>query len=121
MCFNKRLREAMELKGIRQTDLVRKTGISKSGISQYVSGEYEAKQDKIFILAKALDVDPSWLMGKDVPMDGPEYKKSQSKAKITPIVGTIAAGTPILAEQNIEDYFTLDDRVHADFALRVKG
>ncbi len=121
MCFNKRLREAMELKGIRQTDLVKKTGISKSGISQYVSGEYEAKQDKIFILAKALDVDPSWLMGKDVPMDGPEYKKSQSKAKITPIVGTIAAGTPILAEQNIEDYFTLDDRVHADFALRVKG
>lgn len=38
-----------------------------------------------------------------------------------PIVGTIAAGTPILAEENIEDYFVIDNRVNADFGLKVKG
>lgn len=38
-----------------------------------------------------------------------------------PIIGTIAAGTPILAEENIEDYFVIDNRVNADFGLRVKG
>jgi repressor LexA len=38
-----------------------------------------------------------------------------------PLVGTIAAETPILAEENIIDYFTIDSRVKADFALRVKG
>lgn len=38
-----------------------------------------------------------------------------------PIVGTIAAGTPILAEENIEDYFVIDNRVKADFGLKVKG
>lgn len=38
-----------------------------------------------------------------------------------PIVGTIAAGTPILAEENIEDYFVIDNRVNAEFGLKVKG
>lgn len=121
MYFNKRLKHAMNLRNIKQVDLVRKTGISKSSISQYVSGEYIPKQDKIFSLAKALDVDPSWLMGKDVPMEGAEYKKGKAKPKITPVVGTIAAGTPILAQQNIEEYFTIDANIKTDFALKVKG
>lgn len=38
-----------------------------------------------------------------------------------PILGTIAAGTPILAEENVEDYFVIDNRVNADFGLKVKG
>lgn len=38
-----------------------------------------------------------------------------------PLIGQIACGLPILAEENIEDYFTIDDRIHADFCLRAKG
>lgn len=38
-----------------------------------------------------------------------------------PLIGQIAAGTPILAEENIEDYFTIDDRINADFCLRIQG
>ena len=41
--------------------------------------------------------------------------------KQIPIIGTIAAGTPLLAEENIEDYFCIDNSVECDFALRVKG
>lgn len=121
MTFNERLRYAMDLRGFKQIDLVNMTGIGKSSISQYLSGNYEAKQDKIFLLAKALDVDPAWLMGKNVPMDGANYKKSKVKTNLIPLVGTIAAGTPILAEQNIEDYFSLDASIDADFALEIRG
>ena len=121
MNFEQRLKEAMQVRNISQTELVEKTGISKSGISQYLSGEYKAKQDRTYLLAKALDVDPSWLMGKDVPMDGAEYKRQKTSVKSIPLLGTIAAGIPILAEENIEDYFNLDSRIKADFALRVKG
>ena len=39
---------------------------------------------------------------------------------MVPIVGTIAASTPILAEENIEGYAPLQDK-HADFALTIKG
>ena len=41
--------------------------------------------------------------------------------KQIPIIGTIAAGTPLLAEENIEDYFCIDNSVECDFGLRVKG
>lgn len=43
------------------------------------------------------------------------------KTKLVPLVGTIACGTPILAEENIEDYLKADENLPADFALRCKG
>lgn len=64
-----RMREAMERKGIKQSELVSITGIGKSSISTYLSGEYEPKQRNIYKIAKALDVNEAWLMGEDVPMD----------------------------------------------------
>ena len=54
---------------MKQTDLAKATGLSKGGISNYVIGRYEPKSDIINILAKALNVDPVWLMGFDVPME----------------------------------------------------
>lgn len=65
-----RIKEAMELRGMRQVDLVEKTGISKSLLSQYLSGRVtNARTDKVYMMAKALRVDAIWLMGFDVPME----------------------------------------------------
>ena len=38
-----------------------------------------------------------------------------------PLVGEIAAGSPLLAEQNIEEYVAMPSRAKGDFLLRVKG
>ncbi len=38
-----------------------------------------------------------------------------------PLIGKIAAGTPIFADQNVEDYFTIDSRIDADFCLRIQS
>lgn len=65
----KRLQKAMSLRNMRQVDLVEKTNIKKSSINQYVSGLVEPKSDRIYLLAKALDVNPVWLSGFDVPME----------------------------------------------------
>lgn len=67
--FAQRLREAMHLRRLNQTDLHDLTGIGKSSISTYLKGEYKAKQDKVDLLATVLDVNPAWLMGYDVPME----------------------------------------------------
>ena len=67
--FAKRLKEAMERVGMNQVELSRKSGITKSGITQYVSGKYEAKQEALYLIAKALDVNEAWLMGHDVPKE----------------------------------------------------
>lgn len=67
--FRKRLIEAMQIRNMTQADLVKATGLSKPRISQYVNGTYEAKQQALYALAEALNVNISWLMGNDVPME----------------------------------------------------
>lgn len=67
--ISERIKEGLEIRGMKQTDLVAKTGIGKSSISTYISGSYEPKQTNIHKIAKALDVNESWLMGYDVKMD----------------------------------------------------
>ena len=71
-----RLREAMDLRQIKQADLSRITGIGKSSISTYLSGEYEPKQINTYKLAQALNVNPSWLLGNDIPMDLPSAEST---------------------------------------------
>ncbi len=67
--FSKRLKEAMKIRNMNQSELSQKSGISKSSLSEYLKGKYEAKQTGLFNLAKALNVNEVWLMGEDVPMD----------------------------------------------------
>ena len=67
--FCKRLKKAMEIRGISQSELCEKTGITKSAMSQYISGAFKPKQARTYLLAKALDVNESWLLGYDVPME----------------------------------------------------
>lgn len=64
-----RLNEAMKLVNKSQADLVRETGLSKSTLSRYLSGEFEPKQNAISKLAHSLNVNEMWLWGYDVPME----------------------------------------------------
>jgi transcriptional regulator with XRE-family HTH domain len=60
--FNSRLKKAIEDRGITASELSRISGVGKSDISYYMKGKYLPKQDKVYMLARALDVDPGWLM-----------------------------------------------------------
>ena len=77
-----RISKALSIRGMKQSELCEKTGIPKSAISQYISGSFEPKQDRLFIIAQALDVDPVWLMGFDVPMEK-EKKNSPDEWQLT--------------------------------------
>ena len=78
-----RIKEALTIKGLKQSDLCRLTGIPKSAISQYISGAFEPKQDRIYLLSKALNVSEAWLMGLDVPMERQIIKESPSEDSIS--------------------------------------
>ena len=52
--------------------------LSKSHLSQYVSGRAEPMQDKLFILAKAFNIDEAWLMGYDVPRTADTQKNTRT-------------------------------------------
>lgn len=76
-----RLKKALSVRNVKQAELCAKANISKSTLSEYLSGKYEPKQDKVFIISQALNVDPVWLMGYDVPME----KKAQPENKKVPL------------------------------------
>lgn len=67
--LSNRLKIAMKEKNIKQSDLVKKTGINKGALSSYINGRYEPKQNNINLLANALGVSIAWLRGYDVPMN----------------------------------------------------
>ena len=67
--IGQRIRLALEINHMRQSDLSKKTGISPSAINQYISGNFEPKQNNIYLLAKALNVNEAWLMGYDVSIE----------------------------------------------------
>lgn len=82
-----RITKAMEAKGVKQAELCRRTGIPKSAMSQYVTGVYEPKQERIYKIAEALNVSEEWLMGLDVPMDKKAEKKADDGANFRLNVG----------------------------------
>lgn len=75
-----RLQEAMELRNMKQIDLINATGIKKSALSQYVSGKILPRQNNIYKLALALNVNEAWLMGYDV-----DIKRNSEDEKIKKI------------------------------------
>lgn len=126
--FAQRLRDGLDIRQMNQTELAKRSQISKSSISRYIKGDWEGKQGAVYALAKALGVTEAWLMGYDVPMEAEEapspipagFEPLPEMATI-PLVGSIACGTPILAEQNIEARIGVPALWRADFALTCHG
>ena len=67
-----RLKLIMEQKAITQAELAKRTGIRQSSISDWLAGKYQPKQDKIAVIADALNISPGWLLGYD-PDDDQYY------------------------------------------------
>ena len=65
--FRIRLEKALTEKNMKPIELAEKTGISQSTISQYRSGYSKPKDKRLVKIAEALQVNPAWLMGLDVP------------------------------------------------------
>lgn len=65
----KRIEIALSIRNMKQCDLSKLANVPKSSLSLYLSGAYEPKQDRIYSMARVLDVSEAWLMGYDVPME----------------------------------------------------
>ncbi len=70
--FSRRLRLSMSKRNIKAVELSNMTGIDKGAISNYVKGKYMPKNDKIYLLAHALEVNPTWLSSIELRLDPTE-------------------------------------------------
>ena len=123
MNIGQRIKQRRVELGLSVDDIAEKIGKNRATVYRYESSEIEDLPTSILEpLAKALSTTPAYLMGWEtdnifsipniIPL--PETKE-------IPLLGTIACGEPILAEENIEDYVKLNKDIDAEFALRCKG
>ena len=116
------LQRRLEL-GLSQEELAQRMGYrSKSSITKLEKGVNDIPQSKVEEFAAALETTPAWLMGLEnaVSAPPPGFEPLPEMVRV-PLVGSIACGTPITAEQNIECYIGVPAAWHADFALTCHG
>lgn len=90
--FQYRLQKSLSAARMTAKELSEKTGISEANISNYINGKYIAKQDKCFLIAKALDVDPGWLMTGNEPNKRNTSELDETTRPRTPEARILATG-----------------------------
>lgn len=107
--------------------VAQQVGVGRSTVRKWETGLIaNMRRDKIEKLAEALHTTPGYLMGWESDDDSatpslPSNVLPMPEMKKVPLVGTIACGEPILAEENIEEYVSVPKHIPADFALTCKG
>ena len=99
-----RLRLRRKELGLSQEELAQRMGYrSKSSITKLEKGVNDLPQAKLEELAAALETTPAYLLGLDAPCPPPGFEPLPAMVRV-PLIGSIACGTPITAEQNVERY-----------------
>ena len=124
----KRIQLALSNANIKPQELADRSGIGKASISQYVNGSHAPGNVSAERIGKILDVNPLWLMGFDVNMKESIAKDTHNLSNIYPIelkrfpmLGEIACGKPIYANEDRESYIMAGTNIEADFCLKAKG
>lgn len=129
MAFNgERLKSIREEKNISVADLARRLGIGEQAVYKYESGIVtNVPLSRVELMGKVLGIEPGYLMEwtdktiDDIIRTHPDLHPIR-RIKPVPILGAIACGTPIWAEENFEGYVGLDpEHMDGDFALYCKG
>lgn len=116
-------------RGITQEQLASMLKVSRSTIGMYETGSREPDFETCEAIADIFNVDMDYLLGRTsverkepiTPSIIPPGFEPLPKMVKKPLVGSIACGEPITAEENIEDYVDVPENVHCDFCLRCKG
>lgn len=129
--FSERLKSLRSEKGWSQQRLADELNLSKSSVNMYERGEREPGFETMEAIADTFNVDMDYLYGRtDVKIAEPIQFNAGTvppgfeplpRMVKRPLIGDIACGEPITAEQNIADYVDVPETVHCDFCLRCHG
>ena len=121
MSIGKNIKALRERSGLSQADFAKMLGVTDKAVSTW---ENETRIPRMGVIQKIADC--YGLQKTDIIEDSPLSTLPPNviplpKMKKVPLVGQIACGTPILAEENITDYIDLPGHIRADYALLCKG
>lgn len=130
-----RLKRIMDDRNLKQVDILElarpycerlDVKLTKSDLSQYISGKVEPGSKKISILGMALNINEAWLMGYDVSMERKDVGQIVSniypiELKKFPLLGEVSCGIPKFANEDRDSYIMAGTEIKADFCLIAKG
>ena len=127
--FNERLRQLRTAKNLSQFEFAKQIGISKSSVNMYERGEREPNFKMLEVIADYFNVDMDYLLGKtNIPLKNsvesqilPSNIIPMPEMRKIPLLGTIACGAPVFAEEHMDGEVDIPSYIHADFALRCEG
>ena len=121
--IGKRIRSLRENLDMTQEELAHKIGSTKQAVFKYEAGIVtNIPMSKIELIAKALGCSPAYLLGWSNDTDAFQYRgiKPVSSQRI-PLLGKIACGKPIFADETHESYIIAGSEIRADFCLIAQG
>ena len=139
--FSDRFKQLRTERRLSQQNLADQLGFSKSSVNMYERGEREPGLESMETIADYFNVDLDYLMGRsDIPNRN-DWLKSINKSVVVepsqpqmkfdniipistkrfPLLGDIACGKPIMANEEKELYVEAGTNIHADFCLKAKG
>ena len=120
--LSKILRQRRKELGLTLAQIADMMDVAEATVQRWESGNIKSiRHEKIGKLAEILQVPPASLMGWDTASFAGSNIIPLPEMRRIPLIGTIACGAPILAEEHIEDYVKIPKHIKADFALTCKG
>lgn len=130
MTIGEKIKQARIDKGLTQEELAEKLGYkSRSSVNKIETGGRDIPRSQIKRIAEILDVSPISLLGFED--EKPTEPLTELTAKFDnirpvqlkrfPMLGEIACGEPIWADEDHESHIMADMDIQADFCLRAKG
>lgn len=128
MSIGERIKKRRQELNLSVEDVAKVLNKNRATVYRYESDEIENMPTSVLEpLSKILNTTPAYLMGWEDENSDPILENipgiiTPVKLKKIPILGTIACGKPILAEENYDGYFMIDENLpYSDFVLRAKG
>lgn len=128
MQLNERIKQIRIRHGYSMSEFAKLIGCSKSAIGMYETGQRKPKYEILESIADTFNVDMNYLLGKSDTERLENFTLSSQfsnlfliEKKKIPLLGDIACGKPIYADEDRESYVIAGTNVNADFCLRAKG
>lgn len=112
MNIGDRIRNLREKCSLTQEEVGKKIGVTKATVNRYETGEIDIKRTIAIKLADVLNTTPQYIMGWDDDIESPApsntYPLDDIKFVNVPVIGSVAAGTGCLADNEIIGYEPTD-------------
>lgn len=121
--FAKNLNKYLSMYNKTQKEVADAIGVIPQTFNSWCTGQSLPRMGKVQALADYFGINKSDLIDEKPASNIFDIKNimPMPQMKKVPLLGTIACGEPIMADENIECYVSVPDHIHADFCLRCQG